>query len=366
MEEFSSCSNFLETLRYLIAMNSMISTITGYTLGDREMYWSRTIKLFNSTITQKNIKEYNKNNTPDNERFPGLKAKVREIFELFRDEINRPITSKVEELDQDGKIIKIKTKVNDDWLRINTNNLSNDDDMTNYYSSMSKNNGISLTILKRSDEERRQGKIDNEFPLSEFYMVLLYVFKVKGIKNPHYPYCFLYGLYQLFRHSLSQQELNDNPFVLKVIEDLIKAGVLNTSNDKSNEMTNKVQSFIRPLIDSNKAQATDLFSKVKQGTRELNISQIDQVANSAHSAIKAISSKNGNFTESMNTLTGSNLDENELKEKMDTFGINAQNIKAVIDNFSTESSMTNEQLQETIPKDINDFFNFSAINNSTG
>lgn len=350
MQNSIECDNISDALRYIINISKEIAKIAGHTDRVKETYYSKCLNQFNLVITKKSVTDYNPKKTPHEDRFPTIKNEIRSsFFELFMEDLNKPIFK--EDAIVDGKKKKIP---NDDWLKINdTISLDDTEESEEYMASLKKNRGLSLVIAKVSEEERKAGKIDIELPLSEIYMAAIYIFKNKGIKNPHYPLCVIYGIYQLIKHSLTTSALLDYPIINRNIEELMISGVLVKVNDYDKNTQNKMKEFMRPMIESNKAGINSLFSQIKGGIRGLSIEEIDSVSAQAKTAIQSLQEAGKDFKETIGNLMG--CDQKEVKEKMEKVGLCEGNIRSIIDNVS--GSMTNEELQKTVPTSIDDLLN---------
>lgn len=344
MQNSIECDNITDALRYIINISKEIAKIAGHTDKTKETYYSKCLNQFDLIVTKKSVTDYNPRNVPQSERFPSIKNEIRtNFFELFMTDLDNTIFR--EEVTADGKKKKIP---NDEWLRIGE--VSEDEE---YFSSLKKNRGLSLVISKVNEEERRAGKIDIELPLSEIYMAAIYIFKVKGIKNPHYPLCVIYGIYQLIKYSLPLGVLTEHPSINRNIQELMISGVLVKVNDYDKNTQNKVKEFIRPMIESNKASVNSLFSQIKGGIRGMSIEEVDTVSAQAKTAIQSLQETGKDFKETIGKLMG--CSQNEVKEKMESVGLCENNIRSVIDKVS--GSMTNQELQETIPTSIDDLLN---------
>lgn len=341
MEHFTQCSTRQDTLKYGLALATNMSTIINNSTEAKKPYWVRCIEVLNSVILKKILSDYNVNNTPQNERFPSIFKLVHDdIFDNFFDELKQPLLRE----DPETK----KRKINDDWLRFEATT-----ERTGILSqSYERNRGISLTIMSNSEDAKRKNKnlVDIQLPLSEMYMVAVYLFRSEICRSPNYVYCMNYFILQLIRHSLSNAELEANPEIAQKITEILNSGTLEMKNDKANQTNEKVKSFIRPIIDQNQSGARDLFKQTKDGIRGFSIEQIDEVALQAQQAIQSLTDKTKDFRESIGKLTGANPDE--LKTKMESMGLHERNIRSMIDNIS--GGMSNNELKHTVPQSIDD------------
>jgi len=343
----TNCDDLTQTFKYLIQIGNELSTLTGNSDRTHKFYWVRSLEQFALVITKKIVDVYKKNNVPHEEWFNGLREKiVEDIYDNFEDDLA------VELLEDKGNGRK---KVNDEWLRINSNGDNEEfcDEFGEAVSGLNYNRGLKLTIVKRTAEEKAKKFVDIEIPFSEMYMAAIYVLKEMKITQPHYPYCIIYGIYQLFRHSVPIDRIK--PQILTTIEKFLASNVLEKDEGKVEQSIGQVKKAIKPLIDNNRGVFTDMLAGVRGGIRNMSIQQIEEVADQAHGAIKALNTKGKDFKETIGEMIGSNGEE--VKRKMEQMGLHEKNIRAVIDNVS--GAMTNDELLSTVPTSIEELISGS-------
>lgn len=341
----NNCDDLTQTFKYLIQIGNELSTLTGNAGRKHKFYWVRSLEQFSLVITKKIVDVYKKDNVPREKWFNGLRVKiVEDLYDNFEDELSHEL------LEDKGNG---KKKVNDEWLRINSNGDNEEfcDEFGEAVSGFNYNRGLKLTIVKRTDDEKLKKLVDIEIPLSEMYMAAIYVLKEMKITQPHYPYCIIYGIYQLFRHSVPIDRIKQQ--IIQTIEKLISSNVLEKDEGKIDQSIGQMKKAIKPFIDSNRGTFTDMLGGIKGGIKGMSVQQIEEVADQAHNAIKALNTKGKDFKETIGEMIGSNGDE--VKKKMEQMGLHEKNIRAVIDNVS--GSMTNTELYSTIPSSIDDLLN---------
>lgn len=343
-------NNLYEALKYLVDISRDLTTITGNDDQLVPAYWVRTSNEFSKAITSKTVNEYNNrihinnrdypdNVTPHELRFPGIKTKFLEIYEAFEDELSEPFMRITEQ----GK-----KRVNDSWLKTTdevTEDEFNFEDET-FMNSIRDNKGIKITIVQYTKEQRRNGKVDVELPLSGLYRAAVYVDKQKQ-RKPRYPYAILYGIYNCFKYSVPLDRLN--PQILSVISDIYdrREELLSKEKGKISSTMESVKQSIAPLINSNREAFSGIMSQINSGIGDINDDTIDNIAEECNKAINVFEcNKAKSLDQVISDLTSA--DKTKVRQTMDRVGLHEGNIRAMIDGVS--GGMTNEELKSTIPQ----------------
>jgi len=339
-------NNLNESLKYLIDLGRDLRTLTGNDDQKLPGYWTKTLDEFSAALTNKNITCYDNTNyegnqcyedrkTPEHQRFPGIRSKFLEIYEIEEDQLNQEFMI----LQSNGK-----KKVNDGWLRINKNIEYSEFCNENFHLPIKENSGYNITIKKYSPEEKRRGHVDVELPISSLYRAAIYIDN-KGSKNPRYPYAVIYGIYNCFKYSVPQERLS--PHILEIINDIYsrKEILLEKEKTKLSAAMETVKKSIGPLINSNRESIQSLTSQIENGLTDLDDNKIDEVAEQCHNAIEMFTE---NSQKDLSQVIGSMIsaDEEKVKSTMERFGFSENNIRSIIDNKT--GAMTNEELRETL------------------
>lgn len=343
-------NNLYEALKYLIDISRDLTTITGNDDQLVPSYWVRTSNEFSKAITSKTVNEYNNKEHPNNVnypdkitphelRFPGIKAKFMEIYEAFEDELSEPFLKITDE--------GIK-RVNDAWLKT-TDEVSeeefNFEDET-FMNSIRDNKGIKITIIQYTKEQRRNGKVDVELPLSGLYRAAIYVDKQKK-RKPRYPYTILYGIYNCFKYSVPPERLNSQ--INSVISDIYdrREELLTKEKGKITSTMESVKASIAPLVNSNREAFSGILEQIDQGISDITDDTIDNIAEQCNQAINLFeNNKSKSLDQVISDLTSA--DREKVRETMDRVGLHEGNIRALVDNVS--GGMSNDELKASIPQ----------------
>lgn len=343
-------NNLYEALKYVIDISRDLTTITGNDDQLVPAYWVRTSAEFSKAITSKTINEYNNKSHPNNKdypdnitpqelRFPGIKSKFLEIYEAFEDELSESFMKITEE----GK-----KRVNDSWLKT-TDEVSEDEfnfEDESFMNSIRDNKGIKVTIIQYTKEQRREGKVDVELPLSSLYRAAVYVDKQKT-RKPRYPYAVLYGIYNCFKYSVPAERINSQ--ILSVIADIYdrREELLSKEKGKITSTMESVKQSIAPLVNSNREAFSGIMSQINSGIGDINDDTIDNIAEQCHKAIDVFeSNKAKSLDQVISDLTSA--DKSKVRETMDRVGLHEGNIRAMIDGVS--GGMSNDELKASIPQ----------------
>lgn len=341
--------NRTESLKFLVDVSRELSSLTGNDDQRIPAYWVRTCRLFSEKLTRKLVTVYNNTNHPSNQnyenkitpeeaRYPGMEKQLREIYELYEDELNEDFMVQTE----DGK-----KKVNIDWLKISGNFEEGEFDKEDekFIMSMKENKGIRIIVDECTPEEIKQGKVSVEMPLSQLLRAALYLDK-KGIQKPKYPYVVIYAIYNLFKFFVDKDKLS--PRVLSVIDEIYarREILLEKEKTKIDDSMNSLKQLAAPLISSNKDAFSSITDQIDAGLNDLNDETIDQVADQCHQAISLFKSKEKkDLSQVIGDMIGA--DTEKVKETMEKFGLHEGNIRAMVDGVS--GGMSNEQLKKSIP-----------------
>lgn len=189
---------FSDYLLYICSVGNKMSSSLRRTIPP---YWAQCLDAVHLSLISKIIQDYEKNDTPELERFPSLRRKVVEFYQIFEEELSHPFIDEI-----DGKSI-----LNDSWIRISglpptkEEQLFSDDNVEHSVSSTTlsssilyhskTNRGLSFTIAKKGETEDYED-IDLEIPISEMYRTAIYL-RDCGIVKPHFAFCVLFGVYGL-------------------------------------------------------------------------------------------------------------------------------------------------------------------------
>uniref|UniRef100_A0A6C0BE65 Uncharacterized protein n=1 Tax=viral metagenome TaxID=1070528 RepID=A0A6C0BE65_9ZZZZ len=341
--------SFSSAITLAINASEELCSLTGNDDRNNPHFWAKTLKSFSKAITTKTVNEYLKNNTPESERFLGLKEKFRRLLEDdFTGDFKKPLFIK------DGD----KKKVNDEWLRIDgdisesefcVEDLSQD-------ASINRNRGLIINIFTPNEEQVKKGSIKIELALSEIYRASIYVDK-HIIKKPRYPYVILYAIYNCIKYSLPED--SQNPQINTIIEDLYsrRADLLDKDQTSIDKAISSVKSQFTDVIGDNKEAFGGMMKQIKDGLEELTDDSIDQIAEEAHGAINAFAkNKNGDISQIISCLTGA--DTKHVEETMKSVGLHENNIRRIVDVASgTGDRKSNSDLLSSVPSDIDKFIN---------
>lgn len=341
--------NRTDSLKFLVDVSRELSSLTGNDDQKMPAYWVRTSRLFSMKLTKKLVNVYNCQTHPSNQnypnkitpeelRFPGIEKQLREIYELYEDELNQDFMIELE----NGK-----KKVNIDWLKISGNFEEGEFDKEDekFVMSIKENKGIRIIVEECTPEEIKQGKVGTEMPLSQLLRAALYLDK-KGIHKPKYPYVVIYAIYNLFKFFVDKDKLS--PRVLSVIDDIYSRRETLLEKEKTNidESMNSLKEMAAPLIGAHKDTFSGITDQIDAGLDDLNDDTIDQVAEQCHKAISLFKSKEKkDLSEVIGDMMGA--DTKTVKETMEKFGLHEGNIRSMVDNVS--GGMSNEELMKTIP-----------------
>lgn len=351
-------NNLDETLKYGIDITRDLSTLTGNDDQRVPSYWVRTTDAFSTAITMKNVNEYNDTNhvnnknypgniTPEELRFPGIRAKILEIYEAEEDDLSLPF--KIPQAN--GKI-----KINDKWIRINKeideDEFCKEDDKL--ILATRENRGYKIVVKEYSLNEIKQGKVNIELPISSIYRAATFVDSRLEIKKPRYPYAVLYFVLHLFKYSVPKDRIS--PRIQEIIDDLYdrKESLLEREKNKLGSTMDSVKNSMAPILEANRANFTGIATQLNEGLDSLNDSTIEGVADQCHKAIAMFTENSSkDLNEVISTMISA--DPNKVKDTMQNYGLSEENIRAIVK--TTDGPMSNDELKSTLP-DINDIDSF--------
>lgn len=342
-------TDFTSSIVYTINICNSIISLTGNDDKNIHPYWVKTFKAFAKAILTKISEDYMVNNTPEKERFTGLKGKFRAIYENFMDEFSRPLTYQV-----DGK-----TRVNDSWLKIDGDIsegefCSEDCDQD---ASLSKNRGLKINILTVTEEQKKKGLVNVEFAISEFYRASIYIDRAVT-RKPRYPYAVIYAIYNCIKYSGIE---NIDPVFLSVIDDIYsrRAEILEKEKTAIDKAINTAKTQFTEIMGDNTKELSGMMDQIRDGLDELTDETIESIASEAHNAIKAFDkNKNGSVKEFVQTLTGASSEH--VEKTMGEIGLGESNISRIIDaatGVDRTNAKSNGELLGSIPTDIESFIN---------
>lgn len=341
--------NRTEALKYLVDISRELSSMTGNDDQRIPAYWVRTSRLFSEKLTRKLVTVYNNPKHPSNQnypdkitpeeiRYPGIEKQLRDIYELYEDELNQEFMIELE----NGK-----KKVNIDWLKISGNFEDGEFDKEDetFIMSTKENKGIRIIVEECTHEEIKQGKVGVEMPLSQLLRAALYLDK-KGIQKPKYPYVVIYAIYNLFKFFIPKDKLS--PRILSVIDDIYtrRETLLEKEKSKIDESMSSLKEIAAPFIGSHQGAFSGITDQIEAGLDDLNDDTIDQVAEQCHKAIGLFkSNEKKDLSQVIGDMIGA--DTEKVKETMEKFGLHEGNIRAMVDGVS--GGMSNDELMKTIP-----------------
>jgi hypothetical protein len=336
-------------LKGLVDISRELASLTGNDDQKVSAFWTRTTDEFSKAITEKNIFTYNKTDHPDNQqypdkitpqelRFPGIKAKILEIYDTEEDELCKEFMYKV-----DGKL-----KVNSDWIKIDREideeEFGKED--VKFLQSIRENGGYKITIRSYTAEERKKGKVDTELPLSNIFRAAQWVDQKKICLNPRYPFLFFFYMMNLFKFSVPKERISPN--IQNIIDDLWdrRETLLEKSKTKINSAMKSVENGVSKFVGEHRDTFGAISSQINLGLDSLDDDKIDQVVSECDKAIDMFTSNSEK--DLAQVISGlMNADESKVRETMDKFGFSGDNIKNIIDNAS--GGISNDDLKATIP-----------------
>lgn len=349
-------NNLSSSIDYTIDISREMMGIIGADSQRVPPYWCRTINNFATKKTRLVVSKYdNKNHisnqcyetkvTPEELRFPNIREKLIELYQINDEDLNRPFLL----TDENGK-----KKLNVDWLKISSDFEEGefDSEDTDMIMATRENKGVRIIATDCTLEEIKAGNVGSELPLSQILRAALYIEKVKGIKKPRYVYVVMYAIYNLLYHSVPSSEIS--PHIKEMIDDLYEHREIFLEKEKGqiDASMEKMKETIAPLIGGNKQSFEGIANQIDAGVGDLNEDTIDQIADQCHKTMAIFKNKTDGKKD-LGQVIGDMIggDPEKIKETMAKVGIHTDNIKALVDNMTGPGAMTNEELLATLPKD---------------
>lgn len=326
-------TNFTNALKKLIEIGRLIIAVLPYDREKVPPYWIRCFEKISSSILQKIVSDYEKNNVVEEERFAGLRGEFQNLYMLYSDVFSSDIISKV-----DGK-----TEVRDEWIRISKEELGEDleetdVERTDIYSGLSANRGLSICIRKK---EIGSKGVDIEFPLSEMFEAGIVCLK-SGFKKPKFPLAIIYAICACIKFSGVRYHEKIDETMEKLLPSTEKEGNALDSQIK------KAKRYVKPLVDQNKDILSGLIDQVTDGIDDIDPDQIEEIATEAQKHISAINkTQGGSFTDMMKSFLPGSAN---VEEKLDEYGINTDTLRSMVDRHMDGDGMSNEELLSSIPE----------------
>jgi len=335
--------SFSDAIICLINESEEICSLTGNDDRDVLPYYVKTLKSFSKSINTKNARDYIPGNVKDSERFPGLRDKFKEIYEVFKDDFSQPLLS--------------NKKVNDDWLKINTEISEGEfcSDIDKQDSSLLKNRGLTINIFTPTIVNKKKGALNVEIAISEFYRAAIYIDKNIS-KKPRRPYKYIYLLYNCIKFSHEPGSL-DSEFY-KSIDDIYERRSEFLENDKSGigKAISSVKDKLSGVLGDNVDSMSGMIDSINGGLNDLTDDSIDKIADDAQNAVKSFeNSKNRDAGEVIGDIMG--VDSKQVEKTMKSVGLHEKNIKSILNKaagIDETKSQTNKELLSSIP-DIDSF-----------
>jgi len=297
----------------------------GLTLGSHlklsvPPYWVRSIEKTNHMICSKISSCYEVNGTPESRRFPNIRSRIIEIYNLFEDVFSEPLIVKTDS----------EKKTNTDWLKFEGEANFDPDieeeekgdfdrNLRNTLGIERRNRGLSIILQKKTTEDG----IDAEFPISEmFYIAIL----LKRYSPPEclYPYCVLYFIYGCVYHSVP----GCSPQVYKELQNLRKFSKFR--ENKIEKLVSSQKSRISGYMKKNSFLIEKVGNSIEKEVELMTDQDIDSMGEMTKSAL--------NSNESFLDMFRSVLGDNEQLESLKT-----ENLREKI----VEITNTDEKTEET-------------------
>lgn len=341
--------NLYESLKGIIDTARYLFTLTGNDDQKVPAFWVRTTEEFSKTLTKKIVKEYNNPDHPNNQkysdkitpedlRFLKIKQQFLDIFEAEEDSLSNDFMMFV-----DGK-----SKINNDWIKINRDiqefGFGVEDEKLEQ--SIRENSGYRITAVSFTKEERKNGKVDVELPLSNIFAAAQWVDNRRKGMSPRFPYLFFFYLYYCFLYSVPSDRLP--PSIHNAIEEMYsrKEKLLEKPKNKTELISDDIKDKIAPLINSHKDGFSNFYDKIINEKPKMDDDNLDKVVMECDKAIN-IFTENGKMSlpELISKLMNSDADK--IRETMDKFALSENNIKNIIDGAT--GGMSNDELKNSIP-----------------
>lgn len=307
----------------------------------RPPYWVRCISTVSFMLNKKISQDYEKNNTPENERFLKLKEKFLTLYQAYEEDFSKPFIT----------INPNKTKtINDHWLRfdgeadLNDYECYNENVQNTTLDVVNKTNrGLCIVIAPRTDDE----PCDREFPLSEMFHTGIFIRSVKKTEI-NYPMCVLYFIYGCIYYAVP----DCHPQV-KIELDKIRE----YSQIKPKKLTDQFKNpnkRIQKMLNKNSDFIATVTRTVEKEIENIKDDQIFDISESTKSGLEMLDRGNGDIFEMIKSfMPNSDTESADNALEMMGLGTSQQDIKNLVDFVTSDELVEDDSSFEQILRKIN-------------